>query len=76
MFWLLSLFSTFMSEPATRISLNGATSIGATFGEKSVPLYICESCFQDADTDWSPYLNLFRPLNKIGLECESCNCSQ
>ena len=64
-----------VSESATRITLNGATAIGATFGEKSVPLYICESCYQDADTDWTPYLNIFKPLIKIGLDCEKGNCA-
>ena len=63
-------------EIASRISLNGPQAIGATFGESSVPIYICEACFHDSENNWSPNINLQKPMTTVQLECENRNCNQ
>ena len=60
---------------ASRISLNGPQAIGATFGQSSVPIYICEACFHDSENNWSPNINLQKPMTTVQLECENRNCN-
>ena len=78
---------------ASRISLNGPQAIGATFGQSSVPIYICEACFHDSgnlswkisaklkhqkfvtENNWSPNINLQKPMMTVQLECENRNCN-
>ena len=85
-------------DHASRISLNGPQAIAATFGQSSVPIYICEACFHDSgqfpkkfatkhvtekskncttilDNNWSPNINLQKPMTTVQLECENRNCS-
>ena len=64
------------SESASRISLNGKTAIEVTIGNSSVPIYICETCFQDSENNWNPSFSLHKSMDKIGIECENHNCSQ
>ena len=64
------------SESASRISLNGKTAIEVTIGNSSVPIYICETCFQDSENNWSPSFSLHKSMDRIGLECENHACSQ
>jgi len=63
-------------EAASRICLNGQATVAATFGQSSVPLYICEVCYQDGLNEWSPVIDQHKPLQQVTLDCEGRQCNQ
>ena len=63
-------------QAASRICLNGQATVAATFGQSSIPLYICEVCFQEGgQNEWAPVIDQHKPLKNLSLECENRQCN-
>ena len=52
-------------------------TVAHTFGQKTIPLYICEVCYQEGNpkSEWFPVIDQHKPLKTLSVNCEKTQCS-